>query len=215
MQLRAKTYSDAAYVDGVANHDNNMAYALERHCRIYFFDHFRAVFFCGEDKRMEIFQDAFIKLWENIENGKLHVENGVLLGANNEPFTSSLTTYFMSIARFKYLEFARTVKSGTDINEEEKKGHLHETAGFIQPADLLCDKSTSIMEGIIADCIAVMSERCNQILSKFYYEEKDLDTIMVEIPVFSNKNVLKAMKYKCMETLRTSAHNIYQQYLNS
>lgn len=213
--FRAKTYSDAVYVEGVANHDRTMAFELERHCRTYFNDHYKGVFFCGEEKRMEIFQDAFIKLWENIENSKLHVEDGVLLGANDEPFTSTLTTYFMSIARIKYLEYARTIKHTGEIDDEEQRGHLLRDEDVNNIKDLLYDKSTMTMEDIIADCIAVMSERCNQILTKFYYEEKNLDVIMSEIPSFTNKNALKTMKYKCMETLRTNAQAMYKRYLNS
>lgn len=215
VQLRAKTYSDAVYVEGVANHDRKMAFDLEKHCRDYFNDHYKAVFFCSEEKRSEIFQNSFIKLWENIENGKIRVKDGVLLGSNDKPFTSSLTTYFMSIARFKYLEYARTIKPEKEINDEERMGHLREGEGSFRPMNLLYDKSTTKMEDIIADCIATMSERCNQILTKFYYEDKNLDEIMEEIPSFSSKKALKSMKYKCMETLRTNAQEIYKRYLNS
>lgn len=215
IKFTAKTYSDAAYVQGVADRNDIITRHLEHHCRNYFNDHYKGVFFCGEDMRMEIFQDAFIKLWENIENGKLHVKDGVLLGANDEPFTSTLTTYFMSIARIKYLEYARSIKHSGEIDEEEQRGHVHRDDDVNDIMDLLYDKSTMTMEDIIADCIAVMSERCNQILTKFYYEEKNLDVIMSEIPSFSNKNALKTMKYKCMETLRTNAQAMYKRYLNS
>ncbi len=215
IQFRAKTYSDVAYVEGVASHNQKMAYEMERHCRRYFNEHYKGVFFCGDDIRMEIFQDSFIKLWENIENGKLHVKDGVLLGANDEPFKSSLTTYFMSIARLKYLEYTRSVKPQVEISEEEKSGKLRRGETDDSMMDYLCDKSMKTMEDVIADCIAVMSERCNQILTKFYYEEKNMDVIMAEIPSFTNKNALKTMKYKCMETLRTNAQDIYKRYVNS
>lgn len=215
IQFRTKTYSDAAYVEGVANHNQRMAFDLERHCRSYFNEHYKGVFFCGDDKRLEIFQDSFIKLWENIEKGKLYVKDGVLFGANDEPLKSSLTTYFMSIARLKYLEYTRTIKPLVEISEEEKNGRMHRGETDDSMMDFLYDKSMRTMEDIIADCIAVMSERCNQILTKFYYEEKNLDAIISEIPSFTNKNAIKTMKYKCMETLRTNAQDMYKRYLNS
>ena len=56
---------------------------------------------------IRIFQEAFIKLWENIESKKIYAEDGVLKGKDRNPFTSSLTTYFMGIARLKYLEWVR------------------------------------------------------------------------------------------------------------
>jgi hypothetical protein len=82
-------------------------------------------------------------------------------------------------------------------------------------ADFLYDSGDNAMIDIIADVISQMSPRCNEILTKFYYEEKDLDTILSEIPTIENKNALKTKKYKCMEALRNSAQNIYNKYLNS
>ena len=80
---------------------------------------------------------------------------------------------------------------------------------------LLYDTHENTMLEIIADVISHMSDRCNQILSKFYYEEKDLDQILIEIPSIESKNALKTKKYKCMEALRENAKDIYNRYLNS
>lgn len=106
LKLKPKVYSDAAYVEGVKNHDEHLTRELERYCRKYFDEHYRGVFFCGDEKRLEIFQDAFIVLWEKIENGNIYVEDGVLKGKNGKPFISSLTTYFMGIVKLKNLELA-------------------------------------------------------------------------------------------------------------
>ena len=203
IQFSAKTYSDAVYVEGMANHDRNMEFELERHCRSYFNENYKRVFFCGEDERMEIYQNSFIKLWENIEKGKLYVKEGVLYGNNNKPFTGKLTTYFMSIARFKYLEYARSINNETDVDIDDKI------------TELIYDQSSTTMEDIISDCIAAMSDRCNQLLTKFYYEGKSLDLILEEIPTITNKNALKTMKFKCMSTLRSNAQSMYNRYFNS
>lgn len=214
IQFSAKTYSDAVYVEGMANHDRNMEFELERHCRRYFNENYKRFFFCGEDERMEIYQNSFIKLWENIEKGKLYVKEGVLYGADKKPFTGRLTTYFMSIAKFKYLEYARSNKYESDVDIDDKKGNLHNCSICSDDTDFLYDKSSLTMEDIIADCIAVMSDRCNQLLKKFYYEEKSLDVILTEIPTITNKNALKTMKFKCMSTLRSNAKSMYNRYCN-
>ena len=103
-RLYAKVYSDVAYVEGMYKRDPMMERALHKHCKQYFDENYRGVFFVGDEHKMEIFQESFIKLWENIENRKIYVEDGVLKGKNGEPFTSTLTTYFMGIARLKFLE---------------------------------------------------------------------------------------------------------------
>lgn len=203
IDFRTRIYSDSAYVEGVAKHDRDMEFELEHHCRSYFNDNYKKFFFCGEDVRMEIYQNSFIKLWENIEKGKLYVKEGVLYGNNNKPFTGKLTTYFMSIARFKYLEYARSINNETDVDIDDKI------------TELIYDQSSTTMEDIISDCIAAMSDRCNQLLTKFYYEGKSLDLILEEIPTITNKNALKTMKFKCMSTLRSNAQSMYNRYFNS
>ena len=118
-RLFASKYSDVTYVEGMYRRDPIMERALHKHCKQYFDENYRGVFFVGDEHKMEIFQEAFIKLWENIEKRKIYVEDGVLKGKNGEPFTSTLTTYFMGIARLKFLEWTRQHSFGPDAEEEE------------------------------------------------------------------------------------------------
>lgn len=207
----APEYStDAMLVEGVYKKNRRAEQALYHLCKEYFDKNFMAIFFTGDSNRMEIFQESFITLWENIEKRKIYVEEGVLKGKDGKDFTSSLTTYFMGIARLKYKEWVRQHISGDD-HEQDKlcKGDLE------LYKDLLYDDVENSMIDIIADCISKMSERCREILTLFYYEEKNLEEIMVELQTFASKNALKTAKYKCMENLRVSANNIYRTYINS
>lgn len=211
-RLNIKTYSDAAYVEGVFKHDPTMERALHYHCKRYFDENYKGVFFVDVEYKDEIFQNAFIKLWENIVNKKIYVEDDVLKGKGGEAFTGKLTTYFMSIAKLKYLEWTRENIHRVSSKEEEYLKREHDMELF---KTLLYDSDDETMLEIIADCIGHMSVRCNQILTMFYYEEKTLDEIMIILPSFESKNALKTAKYKCMENLRKSAHEIYHRYLNS
>lgn len=216
VRLIATTYSDAAYVEGVAKHDSIMERELYLHCRKYFFESYRSVFFCSEDNAQDIFQDAFITLWTKIENRKIYAEDGVLKNVCGTPFTSSLQTYFMSLAKFKFMEFARNNTLCLELDEEENrmKELLQDTVEDSPMSEWLYDDPSNTMLETIAQCISVMSPRCNEILTKFYYEEKSLDDILTELPSFTNKDALKTQKYKCMETLRTNAQAIYKRYIN-
>ncbi len=212
IRLRTRTYSDAAYVDGVFRRDPQMERALHRHCKQYFDENYRGVFFVGNEHKDEIFHEAFIKLWENIISRKLYVEEGVLRGKGGEDFTGKLTTYFMSIARLKYLEWTRKNRHRRSDDEVDRCQRKQEMNLFM---DVLYDSGDEMMLEIIADCISHMSKRCNQILTLFWYEEKTLDDIMIELPTFESKNALKTSKYKCMENLRKTANEIYHKSLNS
>ena len=211
-RLNVKTYSDVAYVEGVFRRDPMMERALHYHCKRYFDENFRGVFVVGNDHKDEIFQEAFITLWEKIMNKKIYVEDGELKGKDGDAFSGKLTTFFMSIARLKYLEWARENLHRDTDEEEERRRREQEMELF---KTLLYDSDDETMLEIIADCISKMSKQCNQILTMFYYEEKTLDDIMVELRTFESKNALKTRKYKCMEELRKSAKSIYRRYLNS
>ena len=191
-RLYAKTYSDVVYVDGMYKRDPVIERALYNHCKQYFDENYRAMFFVGDEHKMEIFQESFIKLWENIEQQKIYVDDGVLKGKDGKPFTSTLTTYFMGIAKLKYKEWVREHCVGLNIENVEKNRRDKDAEIY---KEMLYDEGENAMLEIISDCISHMSERCNQILTLFYYKEMSLDDIMIELPTFTSKNALKTEKY--------------------
>ncbi|WP_455585994.1 RNA polymerase sigma factor [Bacteroides sp.] len=215
IKLKPVKYADAVYVEGVYKHDPMLERALYNHCKQYFDENYRGVFFVDDSYKMEIFQESFIKLWEIIESKKIYAEDGVLKGKDRKPFTSSLTTYFMGIARLKYLEWTRGNIRVYNPEDIEKSVNASGTKDDDLYTDMLYDRSDNIMLDIVADCIAHMSERCSQVLTMFYYQEKNLDAILMELQnVYTSKDALKTEKYKCMEKLRKSATEIYNRYLN-
>ena len=87
------TYSDAEYVEGVLRHDHVLERALHYLCKKYFDENYQRVFFVGDEYKDDIFQEAFIQLWENIGNGKIYVENRQIYGRNGMPLSGKLTSY--------------------------------------------------------------------------------------------------------------------------
>lgn len=201
-------YSDAALVEGMYHHDPRVEQAIYDHCRKYFYDNYRGVFFVSNENSHDIFSEAFITLWQNINKKKIYVEDGVLRGKEGKAFTGKLTTYFMKIAKLKYLEWVKETTFVPYTDEEMTKlRQLYK--------DLVFDDGQDDDEAkyrIIEECVSHMSERCCQILTMFYYERKTLDQIMDELPSFSEKDALKTAKYKCMQKLHDSANAIYNQY---
>lgn len=202
-------YSDVYFVEAVYKRDHAVERALYDYCKHYFDNHYKAVFFKGDKDKPEIFQEAFITLWEKIEKRKIYVEEGVLKGKGGMPLSGKLTTYLMGIAWRKNLEFARENRHTRSIEELLRDEKIVEMKNASQYDS--CDED---MLEVIADCISHMPERCNQILTMFYYEENTLDDILIKLPTFESKNALKTAKYKCMENLRKSAKEIYRKNLN-
>lgn len=206
---------EARLVKGMTEEGRQTQYELYTYCADYFWKSYRGVFFADENTAAEIFQNTFITFWENIERKKIYVADGIVMGKENKPLNGSILTYFMSIARNKYLEWGREHPVYAD--PETEIGRKLKENGFNSHEfmDMLYGSDENIMLDIIADIISQMSSRCHEILTKFYYEEKKLEVILKEIPTIESKDALKTKKHKCMETLRKSAREIYHRRLNS
>ena len=210
-----KQENEARLVSGMADKDLSMQYELYAYCSDYFWDNYRGVFFADEKAAAEILQDTFIAFWENIEKKKIYVDDGIVMGKDAKPLNGSILTYFMSIARNKYLEYVREHPVYAD--PETELGRLLRKEGFNpnEYTDMLYDSGENMMLEIIADIISHMSPRCSQILTKFYYEEKKLEIILKEMPTIESYAALKTKKNKCMNMLRKSAREIYYRKLKS
>ena len=216
IQFRAPIQeNEARLVAGMADKRRRTQYELYAYCSDYFWDNYRGVFFAEENAAAEILQNTFIAFWENIERKKIYVEDGIVMGKDNKPQNGSILTYFMSIARNKYLEYGREHPVYAD--PETELGRLLRAEGFDpnEYIDMLYDSGENLMLDIIADVISHMSQRCSEILAKFYYEEKKLETILKEMPTIESYDALKTKKNKCMNSLRKSAREIYKRKINS
>lgn len=216
IQFRTPLQKKEAYlVEGMADTKRRTQYELYAYCSDYFWDNYRGVFFADEKAAAEILQNTFIALWENIERRKIYVEDNIVMGKDNKPLSGSILTYFMSIARNKYMEYGREHPVYADL--ETELGRLIRGKGFNpnEYIDMLYDSGENMMLEIIADVISHMSQRCSQILTKFYYEEKKLDIILKEMPTIESYDALKTKKNKCLKALRDSAREIYHRKLNS
>ena len=207
--------NEARLVEGMADKRRRTQYELYAYCSDYFWDNYRGVFFAEENVAAEILQNTFIAFWENIERRKIYVEDGIVMGKDKKPLNGSILTYFMSIARNKYLEYGREHPVYAD--PETELGRLLRAEGFDpnEYIDMLYDSGENLMLDIIADVISHMSQRCCEILTKFYYEEKKLETILMEMPTIESYDALKTKKNKCMNSLRKSAREIYKRKINS
>lgn len=195
--MLARHYSDIELINGVFCKDSSMQKTLYLHCRRYFFAHYNAIFFSSPSDAEDIFHDAFIALWQNIEHRKIYVENGVILGKDNLPFQGSLTSYLMGIARLKYLELVRDNANFLPLDNSTSEPIVEDWY----------DERTAMREAI-AECVSKLSERCGQILRLFYMEHKNLDEILLLLPSFQSKDALKTAKNKCLTKLRENAHEL-------
>ncbi len=195
-----QAYTDLQVVEGLQRRDRKMEEWFYHEARRYFDDHFREVFF-DQDRRQEIFQTAFLKLWTEMQNGRIRILEGQLCRQQQDGeyrvMTCTLKTFLMAFARTEYRELERSQKETT-------YPELHETVSYSQPPAALPGEEDpeELKNRVVDECISQLTARCAEIITMFYYQQKSLDEIMELRPENNSKNGLKTAKNKCMNTLR-------------
>lgn len=210
MEIELNNKVEIEIIDGVYKKKTVSQNKMYYYCREYFEINYRSIFFAPEDDAKDIFQNAFITLWRNIENKKIYVEDGIIKGKLGEPLKGNLKTYFMGIARNKFKEWVR--KIGNEISADEiTSSNGHNSRIFIDRSteDWIDDNPEIAMKEVIYDCLMLMPKGCYQILSKFYDEGKKLDQILKDLHNYSSKDALKTAKNKCLKKLKESSLDLY------
>lgn len=193
------SYTDVEIVLGLQSRDRDTEEWFYGSSRQYFMNSFNKVFF-DEDQKVEIFQDAFLRLWTQIEDGMISIKDDVVCRKQKdggyEPMTCSLKTFLFSIARNEYREIVRSTR---EIYIDGYFDNINDDVTYSQGED----DEAEVKVRVVDECIQMMSPRCLEILTLFYIEGKTLDEIMeIRKEKNTSKIGLKSAKYKCMNTLR-------------
>lgn len=209
MRTMRRNHVDAEVVEGIWRHDKYMEEWFYASARSYFDRHFKEVFF-DKDRKQEIFQTAFLKIWTEMTNGTMSVSDGNVMRRRHtgevQPMTCSLLTFVMAFAKMEYRELVRSERL-------DYYGEIFDNAEHSETMTMPCEESADTLKArIVDDCIQRLSPRCAEILTMFYYEGKSLDEIlMLRSDRSSSKNGLKTAKNKCMNTLRSMATEEFQK----
>lgn len=209
---KARIYADAEVVDALQQHDRTMEEWFYHRAHRYFDDSFNAVFF-DKDRKQEIFQAAFLKLWMEVDNHRISVVEGKVCRQQADglykPMTCALTTFLMAFARTEFRELVRSTKEDTYADLFDDASHADTLVTTFDAAEDIDEQKNRIVD----ECIQGMSPTCVEILTLFYYQGKSLDEILeIRKEKNTSKNGLKTAKNKCMNTLRERITAQYKRY---
>lgn len=161
-------------------------FAKERRKSIAFL---RRNYSLSENNAEDIYQEACLAMYNNIQNGKLvHL-------------TSKLSTYFKQICVFQALKKKRNEK----YTEEYDPQKVTELMEF--------DSSFTIrQQQAMEDLIKSLPVPCNTILWLYYYDNLSMAEIARTIN-FGNANSVKSKKSQCMTKLKTKYANIIKSFM--
>ncbi len=204
-----KEYSDQEVVNGLQQRERKVEEWFYRTSKRYFDTHFNEVFF-DEDQKQEIFQTAFLKLWTEIENGKITVIDDAMCRQqrNGEylPMSCKLITFLFTFAKNEYREMVRSTHLTSMVEVLDTQEHGDRMVVFEE------EDMDALKSRIVDDCLQAMSPNCLELLTLFYYENKSLDEILeLRKDKNSSKDGLKTAKNKCMNTLRNKVTMEYQR----
>ncbi|MET0465776.1 MAG: sigma-70 family RNA polymerase sigma factor [Chitinophagaceae bacterium] len=134
------------------------------------------------DQAKDVFQDAFIAVWRNVQLGKFQLQEN-----------ASLEAYLFQVARNKWMDQLRSahhtkvVRIDSDLMPEAKT---------TDPADSFLEENISAVKKYFGR----LGENCRKILTLFYYD----DASMKEIADQMNwtEATAKNNKYRCIQQLK-------------
>lgn len=139
----------------------------------------RGEFSLREYDAVEIYQESFIALYENITNGKL------------TRLTASLKSYLFQIGRHKMLNKHR--------NEAGRRS--------VDLTEAITERSREwdLREQITYELVQQMQEPCNTVLTLYYWEELTMEQIARKMN-YLGAQVAKNRKSLCMRKLKTTLY---------
>ncbi len=128
----------------------------------------------------DIFQEAFIAAWRNIQLDKFYPEN-----------ESALQGYIYRIAKNKWLDHLRSA-------HYKKTIELKETAETL-PEDMLSEEDTQYITEV-KNKFRQLGKNCREVLTRFYYKKQSMRTIAEKFEW--TEATAKNNKYRCLQRLR-------------
>lgn len=149
-------------------------------------------FSVSKDECEDIFQDSFIILYQNAQEGKL------------DNLTSSVSTYFMAICRNKTMELLRTKGKyiHAPIDDESQKctpfieSKINKVLSFDND-----DTSIEQKEALVRDIVKDLPSPCNELLWGFYRDGLSMKDL-AERYGYSNENTVKVTKHRCCDKFK-------------
>lgn len=128
----------------------------------------------------DIFQEAFIAVWRNIQLEKFYPEN-----------ENALEGYLFRIAKNKWLDHLRSghYKKITRIYDAED----------ILPEDILPEENIEYINEV-KNKFKNLGEKCREVLTRFYYKKESMRTIAEKFQW--TEATAKNNKYRCLQRLR-------------
>lgn len=133
----------------------------------------------------DIYQDAFIAVWNNIKNGTFIPQN-----------ESALQGYLYQIAKNKWMDVLRS-------SQFKKTKFIDDTLPLADTTEEQTNENNDVEKQNLKHTMAIFKtfgSPCKELLTAFYFEKESLRDIAKKLQI--EENTARNKKYRCMEKLR-------------
>jgi RNA polymerase sigma factor (sigma-70 family) len=135
----------------------------------------------NEDEAKDIFQEAFMVLWQNVKKGAFIPTN-----------QSAIQGYLFQVAKHKWLDWVRSKRFKRDRKQED--------SFFLNQASELVEENMEDKYEQVEQALAKLGADCQELLKSFYFLKKSMEEIAATFGWTTQ--TVKNNKYRCMEKLR-------------
>jgi len=173
-------YTDIELIEGLKSRDETIIKFFYTNNKVKAFS-LLLKYGVRENECLSIYNDSVISLIENLKRGKFKEQ-------------SKLSTYLLSIAKFKcFKEFKRQKKTNLVLNEEIKNIDIQDDPYDFEDLDSSrIEKATNALQKI--------DETCRNILVSFYYEGVKLAKLAKDLGY--SQDFIRVKKGRCLKKLK-------------
>ncbi|REG83558.1 RNA polymerase sigma factor [Algoriphagus antarcticus] len=135
----------------------------------------------NDDEAKDIFQEAFLALWQNVKKGAFIPTN-----------QTAIQGYLFQVAKNKWLDWVRSARF--------KRDQKHEDSFFLNQSSEPLEESLEDKYELVEQSFGKLGDDCQEILKSFYFLKKNMDEIATKFGW--TPQTVKNNKYRCMEKLR-------------
>lgn len=139
-----------------------------------------------EEESVDVYQDSYIAFYQNVLSGKLEV------------LTSTLSTYLFGIGKFLIMK--RLEKNKRSVRSEKILKVVGADPSMVSDWDLE-DGALTREQQLLKEHFSGLGAQCQKLLTMFYYRGLTIREI-IKAGGYSNENVVKSQKSRCLKTLR-------------
>ena len=188
------TYSDEDLINMLKDNNDALAIVYKKH-KDYCCNFMKAMY-NDNDTIQDIFQDAVIVFYENVNKP-------------NFTLSCSIQTYLNSICRNQILVRIKHSNRYEVKSSEENSQYIENISDWFEEVGNVNNDRVAVMKTVLKE-MKDSANKCYVMLVRFFYQNQTMDKIAVDLG-YTNADNAKSQKHKCQKKFKTEVFKRLQK----